>query len=44
MQWNETHAGKMPLTTETQAKLIGTWQVTVTYQEGPLQGQSERWE
>ena len=41
MQWNETHTDKMPLTAETQAKLIGTWQVTVTYHEGPLQGQSE---
>jgi hypothetical protein len=42
MQWNETGANTMPPTTEAQAKLIGTWRVTVTYHEGPLQGQSER--
>ena len=41
MQWNERHTDKIPLTTKTQAKLIGTWQVTVTFHEGPLQGQSE---
>lgn len=42
MQWNETHTDKIPPTTETQAKLIGTWQWTVTFHEGPLQGQLER--
>ena len=42
MQWNETHTDKIPPTTETQAKLIGTWQMPVTFHEGPLQGQSER--
>ena len=36
MQWNETHTDNIPPTTETQAKLIGTWQVTVTFYEGPL--------
>ena len=41
MQWNETPANTTPPTTETEAKLIGTWQVTVTFHEGPLQGQSE---
>ena len=41
MQWNETHTDNIPPTTETQAKLIGTWQVTVTFHQGPLQGQSE---
>ena len=41
MQWNETHTDKIPTTTETQAKLIGTWQWTVTFQEGPLQWQVE---
>jgi hypothetical protein len=42
MQWNEIPTNKMPSTTGALAKLIGTWQVTVTYHEGPLQGQSER--
>jgi hypothetical protein len=32
----------MPPTTETQAKLIGAWQMTITFHEGPLQGQVER--
>lgn len=41
MQWNETHTDKIPPSTETQAKLIGTWQSTVTFHEGPLQGQLE---
>jgi hypothetical protein len=41
MQWNETHTDDIPPTRETPAKLIGTWQVTVTFHEGPLQGQSE---
>jgi hypothetical protein len=41
MQGNEAHTDKMSPTTETQAKLIGTWQSTVTFHEGPLQGQSE---
>jgi hypothetical protein len=41
MQWNKIPADKIPPKTETQAKLIGTWQVTVTFHEGPLQGQSE---
>ena len=42
MQWNKTPTDKIPPTTETQAKLIGTWQWTVTFHEGPLQGQVER--
>ena len=41
MQWNKTPTDKIPPTTETQAKLIGTWQWTVTFHEGPLQGQVE---
>ena len=41
MQWNGTHTEKILPSTETQAKLIGTWQVTVTFHEGPLKGQSE---
>ncbi len=41
MQWNETHTDKISPATETQAKLIGTWQSTVTFHEGPLQGQLE---
>jgi hypothetical protein len=41
MPWNETPADKIPSITETQAKLIGTWQLMVTFHEGPLQGQSE---
>ena len=40
MQWNETRTDKIPFTKETQAKLIGTWQVNVIFYEGPLQGQS----
>jgi hypothetical protein len=31
----------MPPTSGAQAKLIGTWQWTVTFHEGPLQGQLE---
>jgi hypothetical protein len=41
MQWNETHTDKISPTTETQTKLIGTWQWTVTFHEGPLQGHLE---
>jgi hypothetical protein len=41
MLWNETQTDKMSSTTETQAKLIGTWQWRVSFHEGPLQGQSE---
>lgn len=32
----------MPLTAEPEAKLIGAWQMIVTFHEGPLQGQVER--
>ena len=39
---NETPTNTMPLTAETEAKLIGAWQMTVTFHEGPLQGQVER--
>jgi hypothetical protein len=39
---NETPTNQMPLTAETEAKLIGAWQMTVTYHEGPLEGQVER--
>src|SRR5947209_16314136 len=42
MQWNEIPANTMPSTTGALAKLIGTWQVTVIYHEGPLEGQVER--
>ena len=39
---HEAPKKKMPLTAETEAKLIGAWQMTVTYHEGPLEGQVER--
>jgi hypothetical protein len=39
---NEPPTSKMPLTAETEAKLIGAWQMMVTFHEGPLQGQVER--
>jgi hypothetical protein len=42
MQWNEIPTNKMPSTTGALAKLIGAWQMTVTYHEGPLEGQVER--
>ena len=41
MQWNESPTDKIAPTTETPARLIGTWQWTVTFHEGPLQGQVE---
>jgi hypothetical protein len=39
---HEAPKKKMPLTAETEAKLIGAWQMTVTFHEGPLEGQVER--
>ena len=39
MYWNEINTDKIPPSLE--AKLIGTWQWTVTFHEGPLQGQLE---
>ncbi len=42
MQWNETHTDKIPITSEITAQLIGIWQWTVTFHEGPLQGQVEK--
>ena len=38
---NETPTNKMPLTSETEEQLIGAWQMTVTFHEGPLQGHVE---
>ena len=42
MPWNETHTDKVPPATEAQTQLIGTWQWTVSFHEGPLQGQIEK--
>ena len=41
MQGNEIPTNSITPTTETQATPIGTWQWTVTFHEGPLQGQLE---
>jgi hypothetical protein len=41
MQGNERSTNSIPTTIETQAKPIGTWQWTVTFHAGPLQGQLE---
>jgi hypothetical protein len=41
MQRNEMQIDTISPTTETRATLIGTWQLTVTFHDGPLQGQAE---
>jgi hypothetical protein len=41
MHRDERHPDTTPPTTETPTQLIGVWQLSVTFADGPLQGQVE---